>query len=153
MVKMNVNEAQLQDAQRREKDILAQRDQIAERAREAERGLSEKYIRLRSEYAAAQGALDSARRRCEELEAALARRAAAEAQKVATAGNIDDEAKLRQSISEIGTALIRLMRQPNGDGAAGSNGLRLPTATLPSALRKADATTEPQPADHEAVTS
>jgi chromosome segregation ATPase len=57
-----------EDASRREQKIRA----VIEKAREAERVLTEKHERLQSEYAALQGALEVARRRCETLEANLA---------------------------------------------------------------------------------
>lgn len=150
MVKMNVNEAMLQDAQRRGKDMLAQRDQLAERAREAERGLLEQNIHLRSEHAAMQGALDVARQRCEELESALAKwhSAATDPEKGAVSAAGDDDLRLRQSISEIGAAIVRMTR-PNGEGATA----RLPAAAAPAALAKTDAPTETREADHETLTS
>jgi DNA repair exonuclease SbcCD ATPase subunit len=119
MVKMNVNEAALEDALRREKDILAQRDLFAERVREGERALADKVAYLSSENAASQGALATARQRCEELESLLAKAQTAMPQSDAAAG--EDTANLRQSISEIGVAIARLMR-PNGDanGTAGA---------------------------------
>jgi hypothetical protein len=154
MVKMNVNDAALEDSRRREKDILAQRDLLAERARDAERGLSEKYVHLRSEHAATQGALDVARQRCEELESILASRNAAtsEPQQAAASTDADAHALLRQSISEIGTAIIGLMR-PNGDGTAAGVGLHFPTASIPPALVKTDTAAEARAATHEPIAS
>ena len=150
IVKMNVNEAALDDAQRRERDILAQRDQLAERAREAERGLLEKNIHLRSEHAAMQGALDVARQRCEELENALAkwRAAAPEQQKVAASDQANEAARLRQSISEIGAAIVRMTR-PNGE----SSTARLSGASASAASAKTNAATETREASHETLTS
>ncbi len=71
MVKMNVNEAALEESRRRELDAIARRDHMAERAKEADRIL-EDYARLRAEHSAVQGALDVARKRGEDLAAALA---------------------------------------------------------------------------------
>ncbi len=154
MVKMDVNEAALEDARRREKDILSERDELAERARDAERALSEKFIDLRTEHAAMQGALNVARQRCEELESALANRraAASEPQNIALAAGGEDDAQLRQSISEIGAAIVRLMR-PNGEAAATGAATRLPAATIPAAVVKTDAASEARAASHEALTS
>lgn len=150
MVKTSVGEAALEDARRRETHILAQRDQQAERAREVERALSERNVQLRSEYAALQGALDVARQRCEELEGvfALQRAAASNRQNGAVATDADDKAFLRQSISEIGAAIIRMARA-NGDGAPEPHALGLPRASMP-ALVKIEAA-ETRPAGHERV--
>lgn len=149
MVKMNVNEAALEDARRREKDILTQRDLLAKRARDAKHALSEKYVRLRSEHAAVQGALEVARQRCEELQSALAARqaAAADVQKGAAA-EADDKALLRQTISEIGAAIIRLTR-PNGEAAPGAAMRDLPAVR---ALVQSEPG-EAHVASHEGVTS
>ncbi len=154
MVKLNVYDAELEGARRREKDILTQRDLLAERARDTERALSDKYVHLRSEHAATQGALDVARRRCEELESALANGGAAvsKPQKSAASTDAEERALLRQSISEIGAAIVRLTR-PNGDAAAAGAVMRLPAATIPTALVKTDATTEARAASHEPAAS
>lgn len=154
MVKLNVNDAELENARRRAKDILIQRELMAERARDTERALSDKYIHLRSEHAATQGALDVARRRCEELESVLAngRAAVSEPQKSAASTDAEERALLRQSISEIGAAIVRLTR-PNGDAAAAGAVLRLPAATIPTALVKTDAATEARAASHEPAAS
>ena len=150
MVKMNVKEAALEDAVRREKDIFAQRDLLAERAREVERGLLEKNTHLRSEYAAMQGALDVARRRCAELEKTLAQRRGAEPepQQGAVAAAADEDAHLRQSISEIGAAIVRMTR-PNGEAGTA----RPAAASTAAALAKAEAPIETREASHETLTS
>jgi DNA repair exonuclease SbcCD ATPase subunit len=129
MVKLNVNESAIEDARRREKDVLAQRDLLVERQREAERAASEKYLHLRSEYAAVQGALDMARQRCSELEGKLARQTAGDQQgRPAAALSSEDSAALRQSIRDVGEAVVRMMR-PNGEAPAAAP--RLPVATMP----------------------
>jgi chromosome segregation ATPase len=117
MLKVNTHEAALEDARRREKDILTQRDLVAERAREAERAHSDKYVHLQSQHAAVQGALDVVRRHCEELENAPGNRRpslASERQQSGDAASASEIALLRESISEIGAALVRLTR--SGDG-------------------------------------
>lgn len=115
MLKSNASEAALEDAQRREKDILAQRDLVAQRARESERALSDKYVHLQSQHAALQGALDVVRRRCEELESAQGNRRTFERQQGADVANAAETAALRESISEIGATLVRMTR--SGDEA------------------------------------
>ena len=115
MLKSNASEAALEDAQRREKDILAQRDLVAQRARESERALSDKYVHLQSQHAALQGALDVVRRRCEELESAQGNRRTSERPQIEDAANAVETAALRESISEIGATLIRMTR--SGDEA------------------------------------
>lgn len=148
MVKMNVNEAALRDAQRRETDSLAQRDQLAERSRETERGFSEKNLHLRSEHAAMEGALDVARQRCEELEKALAHRWAAASEPRKAGVSPDTDARLRQNISDIGAAIVRMTR-PNGEAAAA----HLPDAATPAAMAKTDAPIETPDASQERRTS
>jgi hypothetical protein len=152
MVKASVNDATLEDVRRREKDILTQRDLLAERARDAERALSEKYVYLRSEHAATQGALDVARRRCEELESVLANRGppAPERESGVVSVNASESALLRQSISEIGAAIIRLMR-PSGNGNGDGAAIRLPALAIPT-VPKAD-TNESVAANREQATS
>jgi len=118
MLKLNANEATLEDARQREKDILTQRDLVAERAREAERTHSDKYVHLQSQHAAVQGALDVVRRRCEELENAPGNRRlpqTSERQQSGDTANASETALLRESISDIGAALVRLTR--GGDEA------------------------------------
>jgi hypothetical protein len=107
MVKANVSEAALEDALRREKSLLSHRDLMVERLREAEQNL-EDHARLRAEYSATLGALEVARKRCEELSSAVAA-----SQRAGTTGDASEAALLRQSISEIGAAIIRQI-QPNG---------------------------------------
>lgn len=115
MSKSNASEAALEDARRREKDVLAQRDLVAQQARESERALSDKYVHLQSQHAALQGALDVVRRRCEELESAQSNRRTSERQQVEDAENATETAALRESISEIGATLVRMTR--SGDEA------------------------------------
>jgi chromosome segregation ATPase len=115
MSKSNASEAALEDARRREKDILAQRDLVAQRARESERALSDKYVHLQSQHAALQGALDVVRRRCEELESAQGNRRTSERQQIEDAAHAAETAALRESISEIGATLVRMTR--SGDDA------------------------------------
>lgn len=123
MSKSNASEAALEDARRREKDILAQRDLVAQRARESERALSDKYVHLQSQHAALQGALDVVRRRCEELESAQGNRRTSERPQTEDAVHAAETAALRESISEIGATLVRMTR--GGD-----------EATLRAALKK-----------------
>jgi chromosome segregation ATPase len=145
MVKVNVGETAIEDAKRREKDILAQRDMLVERAREAERAASDKYVHLRSEFAAMQGALDVARQRCTELESRLARHTAVAEQKGAATAAApappDDTAMLRQSIREVGESIVKMMRA-NGSGDAAAHAPtapaapgRLPPASVPQLLK------------------
>ncbi len=157
MVKLNVNESAIEDARRREKDVLAQRDLLVERQREAERAASEKYLHLRSEYATVQGALDVARQRCSELEGKLARQTAGEHQsrlagdqqgRPAAALSSEDSAALRQSIRDVGEAVVRLMR-PNGEAPAAAP--RLPVATMPKLVTPE--TSDARVAKHEPATT
>lgn len=155
MVKVNVGETAMEDAKRREKDILAQRDMLVERAREAERAASDKYVHLRSEFAAMQGALDVARQRCSELESRLARHTAAAEQKSATAVSApsEDMTLLRQSIRDVGESIVKMMRA-NGSGDAAAHAPtaptapgRLPQATVPQLLKpEAERVGSPEPA-------
>lgn len=123
MVKANVSEAALEDALRREKDLIAHRDLMAERMREAKEIL-EDYARLRAEHSATLGALDVARKRGEELASTLA------ASRRADGGELsgNEAALLRQSISEIGEAIIRQI-QTNGERRQGE------FASLPGLLQ------------------
>ncbi len=97
----------LEDAKQRETRITAQRDQHVEKARESERLLSEKYESLRSESATLQGALDAARRRCEALESELSQARAGRGTSSGT--EAEENASLRQGVSEIGAAIARLV--------------------------------------------
>ena len=150
MVKMKVKEAALEDAQRRENVFLARDDQVDERAREVERGLSEKNPHLRSEYATTQGALDAVRRRCEELAKAFAqwRTAASEPQNVTVSSEADEAARLRQNISEIGAAIVRMTR-PNGEAAVAPPA----AAATAAASMETDALFETREASHATLTS
>lgn len=155
MVKMNVNDAALDDARRREKEILAQRDVAAERSREAERTLNDQIAYLRSEQAAAQGALQAARARCEELDALLAAERTAGADRHVNGAGAADSAALRQSISEVGATVLRLMR-PNGQDAAPaaeeapvwSPATSVPALLAPEPAANGAAHEPSQPADH-----
>ncbi len=154
MVKVNIGETAMEDAKRREKDILAQRDMLVDRAREAERAASDKYVHLRSEFAAMQGALDVARQRCSELESRLARHTAAAEQKSAAAvpGPSEDMTLLRQSIRDVGESIVKMMRA-NGSGDAAAHAPtapaapgRLPQATVPQLLKpEAERVGSPEP--------
>ncbi len=147
MVKMNVNEAALEESRRRELDATARRDHMAERAREADKIL-EDYARLRAELSAAQGALDVARRRGEDLANALAQaNRRGDSGEISPSGNGDDNAALRQSINEIGAAIIRQVR-PNGDGASAENGARfapIPRLVSPDSTEPSLSSHEPAP--------
>jgi hypothetical protein len=115
---LGVRAAAAEDAGRRETKIRAQ---IA-KARSAELALAEKYERLQSEYAALQGALEVARRRCETLEADLA------AQRVARQKKPEGEEKPRQ---DGGGTIVRLSRtgaESNGVDTPEQSGLRAPAA-------------------------
>jgi chromosome segregation ATPase len=105
-IKIGVQESALEDAKQRETRITAQRDQHVEKARESERLLSEKYESLRSESATLQGALDAARRRCEALESELSQARAGRGSSSGT--EAEENASLRQGVSEIGAAIARL---------------------------------------------
>lgn len=144
-IKIGVNEAALEDASRREKIIRAQRDQQVEKTRAAEHVLVEKYDRLQSEYAALQGALEVARRRCETLEADLSAQRAGR-QKAPAASEAD--AVLRQD-KETGT-IVRLAR-PNGDsspnGAGSENPADAETSAPPVVPTPAAASANSEPAE------
>jgi chromosome segregation ATPase len=105
-IKIGVQESALEDAKQRETRITAQRDQHVEKARESERLLSEKYEGLRSESATLQGALDAARRRCDALESELSQARAGRGSSSGT--EAEENASLRQGVSEIGAAIARL---------------------------------------------
>ncbi len=106
-IKTGVQDAALEDAKQREARIIAQRDQHVEKARESERLLSEKYESLRSESATLQGALDAARRRCEALESELSEARAGRGSPPSEA-EAEENASLRQGVSEIGAAIARM---------------------------------------------
>lgn len=106
-IKIGVQDAALEDAKQRETRITTQRDQHVEKARESARALGEKYEGLRSESATLQGALDAARRRCEALESELSQARAGRG--VPSSGaEAEENASLRQEVSEIGAAIARL---------------------------------------------
>jgi chromosome segregation ATPase len=105
-IKIGVQESALEDAKQRETRITAQRDQHVEKARESERLLSEKYESLRSESATLQGALDAARRRCEALESEVLQARAGRGS--SSGAEAEENASLRQGVSEIGAAIARL---------------------------------------------
>ncbi|MEW6438421.1 MAG: hypothetical protein AB1508_14775 [Pseudomonadota bacterium] len=109
-IKNGVLETGLEDAKQREAQILAQRDQQVEKIRTSERALSEKYDALRSEFAAQEGALEAARRRCETLESELSQVRAARA-KHQPGSEAEENASLRQGVSEIGAAIVRLAQK------------------------------------------
>ena len=98
----------LEEAKQRETRITAQRDQHIEKARESERALSEKYEGLRSESATLQGALDAARRRCEAIELELSQARAGRGSPPSKT-EAEENASLRQEVSEIGAAIARLV--------------------------------------------
>lgn len=114
---LSVGAAAAEDAGRREKKIRAQ---IA-KARSAELAFAERYESLQSEYAALQGALDVARRRCEALEAELA------AQRAARTRKPEGEEKRQDG----GGTILRLSRtgsESNGVETPEQPGLRGPAA-------------------------
>ncbi|MEJ0049963.1 MAG: hypothetical protein WDN02_01890 [Methylovirgula sp.] len=106
-IKIGVQDAALEDAKQRETRITAQRDQHVEKSRESARALSEKYEGLRSESATLQGALDAARRRCEALESELSQTRAGRGSPPSKS-EAEENASLRQEVSEIGAAIARL---------------------------------------------
>jgi chromosome segregation ATPase len=106
-IQIGLQQTALEDAKQRETQILWQRDQHVEKVRESERALSEKYNALRSDFAAQEGALEAARRRCETLESELSR-ARATAGKHPLGSEAEENASLRQGVSEIGAAIARL---------------------------------------------
>jgi chromosome segregation ATPase len=112
-IKLGVHEAALEDARQRENEILAQRDQHAGKVRDAEQVSSEKYENLRAEFAALQGALELARRRCEILETELQQTRAGRP-KPELGSQAEENASLRQGVSEIGTAIARLAQANDG---------------------------------------
>ncbi len=146
-IKIGVQEAAIEDANRREKKIRAQRDQQAEKAREAELALAEKYDRLRSEFSALEGALDVARRRCEALEADLSAQRSGRPKTVPITSESDADVLLRQSVNEVGAAVVRLAKA-NAEPA--SNGVTKATDTEASSdgvVPRPVAPAESQPAE------
>ncbi len=102
-------EEALEAAVKREKDLIRNRKLQAETARATELGYLEKIERLRSAHAAAQDALDAARRTCDGLTQELAAlRATLPPQEVDAALMQREENEiLRHKINEIGAAIIR----------------------------------------------
>ncbi len=91
--------------------------------------LSEKYESLRSGSATLQGALDAARRRCEALESELSQ--ARTGRGAPPSGTeAEENASLRQGVSEIGAAIAR-MAPPAlaADGEAGDINLEMTNRT------------------------
>jgi chromosome segregation ATPase len=118
-IKVGVHEAAIEDANRREKKIRAQRDHQVEKVREAEHALAAKYDHLQSEYAALQGALEAARHRCETLETDLSAQRTARRKNPPTGSESEENALLRQEVNEVGAAIVRLAKanaefEPNG---------------------------------------
>lgn len=145
-IKIGVNEAALEDANRREKKIRAQRDQLVEKARAAEHALVEKLDRLQSEYAALQGALEVARRRCETLDADLSAQRAGR-QKAPAAAEADANGVLRQD-KEAGT-IVRPARA-NGESSPNGAGSGTPAeaeTSAPPVVPSAAASAESGPAE------
>lgn len=114
-IKLGIHETAAADARQRETQLLAQRNGQAANPREAEQPPSEQHESLRAEIAALQGALESARRRCETLEAELqdARTGRSRPEPNVQAA---ENASLRQDVSEIGAAIARLA-QAASDGS------------------------------------
>lgn len=108
-IKIGVLEAWLEDAKQREAQILTQRDQQMEKIRTSERALNEKYDALRSDFAAQEGALEAARRRCETLESELSQARVARG-KHQPGSEAEQNASLRQEVSEVGAAIVRLAK-------------------------------------------
>ncbi len=108
-IKIGVLEAGLEDAKQREAQILTQRDQQMEKIRTSERALNEKYDALRSDFAAQEGALEAARRRCETLESELSQARVARG-KHQPGSEAEQNASLRQEVSEVGAAIVRLAK-------------------------------------------
>jgi chromosome segregation ATPase len=106
-IKVGVQETALEDAKQREAQVFKQRDQQIEKVRGSERAVSEKYEALRSDYATLEGALEAVRRRCESLESDLQQTRAVRSRFAATS-EADENASLRQGVSEIGAAIVRL---------------------------------------------
>lgn len=109
-IRVGVQEAAIEDADRREKKSRARHDQQQEKARELERAHEEKHNWLQTEYAALQGALEAARRRCETLEAELAKHRSGRSKSAAVTPEQQETASLRQDLSEIGAAIVRLAK-------------------------------------------
>lgn len=136
-VKLTVKEAALEDARRRAAEFSTKSEHHALPNGEGERALSDKYRQLRSEHAALESALEAARRRCEELESASTIRQGDDSVRPNGAASAEDHAQLRQSISDLGAAIVQLMR-PNGasEPVAPRPTPRLPRASLPNLMAR-----------------
>jgi predicted nucleic acid-binding Zn-ribbon protein len=107
-LKIDTGDAELREMRRREKELLAKQAELNAKIRDSEDRFDEQIQRLRSGNAALQGALEVARRRCDELENEVSslRR---ESPSLAVAATEKEEIiALRRSINEIGAAIIKL---------------------------------------------
>lgn len=109
--KLDLTSKNLEEAERRHEEVAQQRAQDLVASRNAERSFGEKLDALRSENAGLQGALEAARRECERLQQDLA----AYTHGGANGAALEGDALLRQTIHEIGAAIIKLAK---GEAAA-----------------------------------
>jgi chromosome segregation ATPase len=127
-------EEALEAAVKREKDLIKHRKLQMEMARAAEAGYLEKIERLRSANVDSQEALEAARKTCDRLteELAALRAAMSPQDAAATLMQREENAILRQKLSEIGTAIIRAAGGPAEAAAEeGPSDAGLPEQSIP----------------------
>ena len=112
-LKIESGNAELREMRRREGELLAKQAELAAKIRDGENRFDEQIQRLRSGNSALQGALDVARRRCDELENEMTSLRRNGAAMPAVVADKEEIILLRQSINDIGAAMIKLARATN----------------------------------------
>jgi chromosome segregation ATPase len=126
--------------------LRAERTADAARMRGSESRFAEETQLLRSGSAALQDAVAAARQRCEELESQLSAMQRADAERPAATAQSSENAILRQSISDIATAIITLTQkatEPASRAAVASAPLEMPKMDMNGAGAKTVVKAEP----------
>jgi chromosome segregation ATPase len=144
--KLDVETARAADLEANVSALRAERTADAARMRGSESRFTEETQLLRSSSSALQDAVAAARHRSEELESQLTAMQRAEAARPAATVHSNENAILRQSISDIATAIITLTQkapEPNSRAAAASAPLETPKMETNGAGPKTIAKVEP----------
>jgi hypothetical protein len=136
-IKRDIAEQAFRDAKRREEELVEVRDRIANRMHAIERAAAEKIEHQRSENAALQGALETARRECDTLRRANTYPRLGSINAKETLSNDperEENVVLRKSIEEIAETILQLDKGLGGPKTGDANGTGIPLGMAHSAL-------------------